>query len=112
MLGDPNDPETTLGPVISARSAGVIRSHVADAVAKGAKALVPSEPFAKWDKKDSTYVAPQVIVDADHSMKVMTEETFGPVVAVAKVRPRLHARSSRTEDLRRRSGRTKKRCGS
>ncbi|BGP12986.1 hypothetical protein JCM10213_006624 [Rhodosporidiobolus nylandii] len=84
-LGDPNDNETTLGPVISLRSAATIREHVAEAVSKGAKALIPEAHFP-LAKKETTYVAPQVLVDVNHGMKVMSEETFGPVVGVMKVK--------------------------
>lgn len=56
-----------------------------DTVSKGAKALISSEKFASVAKEGSTYVAPQVLVDVNHSMRVMMDETFGPVVGVMKV---------------------------
>jgi NAD-dependent aldehyde dehydrogenases len=52
---------------------------------KGARALIDTKAFAK-DSAGSTYVAPQVLVDVDHGMKVMMEETFGPVVGIMKVK--------------------------
>ncbi|KAG6837465.1 hypothetical protein H0H93_009008 [Arthromyces matolae] len=83
-LGDPTDPSTNLGPVVSLASATRIRKQVEDAVAAGAKALVPEELFP-IAKPGTTYVAPQVLVDVDHSMDVMKEESFGPVIGIMKV---------------------------
>ncbi|KAK7018963.1 aldehyde dehydrogenase [Favolaschia claudopus] len=83
-LGDPNQPETNLGPVVSLASAQRIRKQVADAVAAGAKTLIPEELFA-MAKQDTCYVAPQVLVDVNHTMDIMMEETFGPVVGIQKV---------------------------
>ena len=52
---------------------------------KGAKALIDTKAFAR-DRDGSTYVAPQALVNVDHSMKVMMEETFGPVAGIMKVK--------------------------
>ncbi|ETW87357.1 hypothetical protein HETIRDRAFT_437877 [Heterobasidion irregulare TC 32-1] len=86
-LGDPTKPEITLGPVVSLASAERIRKQIADAVKAGAKALIPEELFStpEFDVAGTTYVVPQVLVDVDHSMEVMMEETFGPVVGIQKV---------------------------
>jgi acyl-CoA reductase-like NAD-dependent aldehyde dehydrogenase len=81
-LGNPFDPATTLGPMAHARFAAVVRDHVAEALAKGAKALIDPADFPQ---DGGAYVMPQVLVNVDHSMKVMTEETFGPVVGIMKV---------------------------
>ncbi|KAH7908684.1 Aldehyde/histidinol dehydrogenase [Hygrophoropsis aurantiaca] len=83
-LGDPTKPETNLGPVVSIASAQRIRKQIADAVKSGAKALVPEDLFP-IAQADNAYVAPQVLVDVNHSMDVMMEETFGPVVGIQKV---------------------------
>ncbi|PCH34727.1 NAD-aldehyde dehydrogenase [Wolfiporia cocos MD-104 SS10] len=83
-LGDPTQPGTNLGPVVSLASAERIRKQVADAVKAGARALVPEGLFAAA-QPGTTYVAPQVLVDVDHTMDVMTEETFGPVIGIMKV---------------------------
>jgi acyl-CoA reductase-like NAD-dependent aldehyde dehydrogenase len=85
VLGDPLDEKTTLGPMAQKRLAATVREHIAEAVGKGAKALIDPKSFAK-DVKDSTYLAPQVLVNVDHSMKVMMEETFGPVSGIMKVK--------------------------
>ncbi|WP_377289828.1 aldehyde dehydrogenase family protein [Rhizobium sp. SG2393] len=83
-LGNPLEQETTLGPMAHKRFAAVVRQQVADAVAKGAKALVDPKLFPADD--GGAYVAPQVLVDVDHSMDFMTEETFGPAVGIMKVK--------------------------
>ncbi len=83
-LGNPLEQETSLGPMAHKRFAAEVRAQTAEAVAKGAKALVDPKLFPQDD--GGAYLAPQVLVDVDHSMKVMTEESFGPVVGIMKVR--------------------------
>jgi acyl-CoA reductase-like NAD-dependent aldehyde dehydrogenase len=85
VLGDPLDQATTLGPMAQPRLAATVRDHIGEAMHKGARALIDTKTFAK-DKDGSTYVAPQVLVDVDHAMKVMMDETFGPVVGIMKVK--------------------------
>ncbi|WP_320194687.1 aldehyde dehydrogenase family protein [Agrobacterium rosae] len=84
-LGNPLEQETSLGPMANKRFAKVVRQQVADAVSKGAKALVDPKLFAA-DDGESAYVAPQILIDVDHSMEFMTEETFGPAVGIMKVK--------------------------
>ncbi|KAI0808053.1 succinate semialdehyde dehydrogenase [Fomes fomentarius] len=83
-LGDPTEPEYNLGPVCSVASAERIRKQVAAAVAAGAKALIPEDLFPAA-QSGTAFVAPQVLVDVDHTMEVMKEETFGPVIGIQKV---------------------------
>jgi acyl-CoA reductase-like NAD-dependent aldehyde dehydrogenase len=83
-LGNPLEAETTLGPMAHARFAKTVREQVADAVAKGAKALVDPKLFPQDD--GGAYLMPQVLVDVDHSMEFMREETFGPAVGIMKVK--------------------------
>ena len=83
-LGNPLDPETTLGPVVRAGAAELVRAHVREAVALGARALIDPKRFAA-DAPGTPYLAPQVLVDVDHGMRVMNEESFGPVVGIMKV---------------------------
>ena len=85
LLGDPLDQATTLGPMAQPRLAATVRDHIGEAVAKGARALIDRKTFAR-DRDGSTYVAPQALVDVDHSMKVMMDETFGPVAGIMKVK--------------------------
>jgi acyl-CoA reductase-like NAD-dependent aldehyde dehydrogenase len=84
VLCDPLDPSTTLGPMVRTSAADFVREQVSEAVDKGARALVDASRFPAADGR-SPYVAPQVLVDVDHGMRVMTEETFGPVVGVMPV---------------------------
>jgi acyl-CoA reductase-like NAD-dependent aldehyde dehydrogenase len=67
---------------------GTISEQVADAVQKGARVLTGGETRqpAGGDGHGGRFYEPTLIVDVDHSMKVMTEETFGPVLPVMKVR--------------------------
>jgi acyl-CoA reductase-like NAD-dependent aldehyde dehydrogenase len=67
------------------RLAATVRDHIAEAIGKGARALIDTRTF-KRDAVGSTYVAPQVLVDVNHGMKVMMDETFGPVVGIMKVK--------------------------
>jgi len=83
-LGNPLDKGTTLGPMVRAQAAELVRAHVRDAVDKGAQALIDPKSFPA-DKDGTPYVAPQVLIDVDHRMQVMTEETFGPVVGIMAV---------------------------
>ena len=84
-LGNPLDPETTLGPVAKRSGADLVRKHILDAVKAGARALIDTSLFPAA-KEDTNYLAPQVLVDVDHSMDVMYEESFGPVVGIMKVK--------------------------
>ena len=84
VLGDPLDPAVTLGPMVRSAAADFVRGQIADAVKAGAKALIDPKAF-KADKAGTPYLAPQVLVNVDHSMRVMTEESFGPVIGIMKV---------------------------
>jgi acyl-CoA reductase-like NAD-dependent aldehyde dehydrogenase len=85
VLADPLDSATTLGPMAATRFADVVRGQTSAAVAKGAKALISLENFTR-SKDGSPWLQPQVLVDVDHSMAVMTEESFGPVVGIMRVK--------------------------
>ena len=82
-LGNPLDQETTLGPMAHKRFAAVVRQQIEEAVAAGAKALIDPALFPADD--GGAYLAPQVLVNVDHAMSVMREESFGPVVGIMKV---------------------------
>ncbi len=83
-LGNPFDAETTLGPMANKRFAAVVRGQVAEAIAAGAKPLIDAALFPADD--GGAYLAPQILVNVDHSMRVMMEESFGPVVGIMKVK--------------------------
>jgi len=84
-LGDPTDPEVDLGPMVRAEAAALVREQTAQALARGARALVDARSFPA-DAPGTPYLAPQVLVGVDHSMRVMSEESFGPVVGIQRVR--------------------------
>ncbi|MCA3513797.1 MAG: aldehyde dehydrogenase family protein [Rhodobacter sp.] len=79
-LGNPFDASTTLGPMANRRFAATVRAQTAEAVAAGAKALI--DPKAHPADDGGAYLAPQILVNVDHSMRVMREESFGPVVGI------------------------------
>lgn len=83
-LGDPRLPDTTLGPLVRTAAADCVRQQIADAIAKGARALIDPKLFPA-DREGTPYLAPQVLVNVDHSMLVMREETFGPAVGIMPV---------------------------
>ena len=83
-LGNPFDPETTLGPVVRTGAADAVRAQVSDATAKGARTLIDDARFPVG-QDGNAYLGPQVLVDVDHSMELMTEETFGPAVGIMRV---------------------------
>ncbi|MBE0555565.1 MAG: aldehyde dehydrogenase family protein [Rhodobacteraceae bacterium] len=83
-LGNPFDAASTLGPMANKRFAKVVRDQIAEAIAAGAKPLIDPALFPADD--GGAYLAPQVLVNVDHSMRVMTEESFGPVVGIMKVK--------------------------
>ncbi|MFU8887848.1 MAG: aldehyde dehydrogenase family protein [Trueperaceae bacterium] len=84
VLGDPRDPGTTIGPMARAAGAELARAHVAQAVAAGARTLLrPSD--VPGGREGTAYLAPQALVDVTPDMRVMREETFGPVVGIVAV---------------------------
>ncbi|PRH84356.1 aldehyde dehydrogenase [Labrys okinawensis] len=85
VLGNPLDEATTLGPMANLRFADWVRKQTAEALAKGAKAHIDTAKFAA-DAAGTAYLAPQVLTNVDHSMSVMMEESFGPVVGIMKVK--------------------------
>ena len=89
-LGDPRQPSTTLGPVVRKRNAEAIQAQIDAAVASGARMLVDSSEFEEA-RRGLPYMAPAVLVDVDHSMAIMTEETFGPTVGIMSASSDDHA---------------------
>jgi acyl-CoA reductase-like NAD-dependent aldehyde dehydrogenase len=84
-LGDPLDPETSLGPMAGERGADQVRGQVRQAIGAGAVAHIPSQLFPA-DGGRGPYLMPQVLTGVDHSMALMREETFGPAVGIMPVR--------------------------
>ncbi|WP_045115448.1 aldehyde dehydrogenase family protein [Plesiocystis pacifica] len=83
-LGNPLAAGTTLGPVVNADAAARVRAQVEAAVAAGATDLLAAHDFAVPDASPC-YLAPAMLVDVDHTMAVMREETFGPAIGIMKV---------------------------
>lgn len=81
-LGNPLDPETTLGPMANIRFAREVRAQVTEAIAQGATAHIPQ---MEADDGTGCYVTPQILTDVTHDMRVMRDETFGPVVGIMPV---------------------------
>jgi len=83
-LGNPLSPDTSLGPMVRTSAAEFVRDQVREAVQQGARPLIDPGDFPEA-REGTPYVAPQVLIDVDHSMRVMTEETFGPVAGIMPV---------------------------
>lgn len=81
VLGNPLDQATTLGPMVRTAAAEFVRAQIAEAVSMGA-AVHLSEPA---DSPGTPYLAPQILTNVDHRMRIMTEETFGPAVGIMRV---------------------------
>jgi acyl-CoA reductase-like NAD-dependent aldehyde dehydrogenase len=83
-LGNPLEQETTLGPMANARFAAEVRAQVSEALAAGATPMIDPALFPADD--GGTYLAPQILTNVTHEMRVMRDESFGPVVGIMKVR--------------------------
>ncbi len=83
-LGDPLSHDTTLGPMANVRFAAEVRAQVADAVAAGATTHIDAALFPQDD--GGAYLAPQILTDVRHDMRIMRDETFGPAVGIMKVK--------------------------
>jgi acyl-CoA reductase-like NAD-dependent aldehyde dehydrogenase len=84
QLGNPLEADTTLGPMVRATAAEFVRAQTSEAVKQGAQALIDPRQFPA-ERPGSAYLMPQVLVNVDHRMRVMTEESFGPVVGIMRV---------------------------
>ena len=80
-LGNPMDEATTIGPMANVRFANEVRAQIAEALEAGATAQI--ETFAEDD--GGAYLTPQILTDVTHDMRVMQDESFGPVVGIMKV---------------------------
>jgi acyl-CoA reductase-like NAD-dependent aldehyde dehydrogenase len=82
VVGDPLDDRTYIGPLARrAAQISALESQVADARARGARVLTGGHRL----DRPGHFFAPTVLVDVDHSMLVMREETFGPLIGIARV---------------------------
>jgi acyl-CoA reductase-like NAD-dependent aldehyde dehydrogenase len=80
-LGNPMDPETTMGPMANVRFATEVRAQTAEAVADGAVAHIDTMP----GDDGAAYLSPQILTNVTHDMRVMRDESFGPVVGIMSV---------------------------
>lgn len=80
-IGDPNKQETFIGPLTRVQQLSVLNDQVADAVKKGAVIMTGGSPI----EGNGNYYLPTVLVNCDHSMKVMRDESFGPIIGIQKV---------------------------
>ena len=106
-LGNPLDNSKNLGPMVKASAANFVRKQIAQAgrhsfllfnilggrlqpphfpllVEKGAVPLIDTSLFPE-DRVGTPYMAPQVLVNVNHTMDVMMDESFGPVIGIMKV---------------------------
>ncbi len=84
-LNNPLNVDTTLGPMVRTTAATFVQHQIEEAISQGATSLIDPISF-KNHRIGSPYMAPQVLVDVNHKMKVMTEESFGPVVGIMPVK--------------------------
>jgi acyl-CoA reductase-like NAD-dependent aldehyde dehydrogenase len=80
-IGDPLDESTYIGAITRKPQLGVLKRQVTDAKKKGAKVLLGGDVL----KRKGNWFAPTVLADVDHSMDVMREETFGPIIGIQAV---------------------------
>ena len=80
-IGDPAAETTYIGPITRAPQVDVLERQVADAVSKGAKAVVGGARI----QQPGNWFSPAVLTDVDHSMELMREESFGPIIGIQKV---------------------------
>ena len=84
VLGNPLEASTTLGPMVRVSAAESVRAQIASAIDAGARQLVDIAAFT-LDGPGRAYLAPHILVDVDHRMEVMSEESFGAVVGIMRV---------------------------
>jgi acyl-CoA reductase-like NAD-dependent aldehyde dehydrogenase len=78
-VGDPLDPDIDVGPMTTKDQRETVEDHIADARTKGAHVLCGGE---RLEGSPGYFLTPAVVSGVDHSMKIMTEETFGPVLPI------------------------------
>ncbi|MFI9274501.1 aldehyde dehydrogenase family protein [Kitasatospora sp. NPDC052896] len=88
--GDPADPQTRLGPVVSAKQRERVRGYLRSAVEQGAR-IVVGGPEAPAGRSLGYYVRPTVLADVTPEMTVAQEEIFGPVLSILAYHDEEHA---------------------
>jgi acyl-CoA reductase-like NAD-dependent aldehyde dehydrogenase len=82
-VGEPTDESTYIGPLTRAQQVKVLQMQVADALAKGATLLLGGHAIS--DRPGGHWFEPTVLVNVNHDMAVMREESFGPIIGIQKV---------------------------
>ncbi len=85
ILGNPLEATTTIGPMVRSTSKNFVQNHIDLAIREGAKALLPNSNNSLVSEA-SAYLFPQVLINVNHEMEVMKEETFGPIVGIMPVK--------------------------
>ena len=81
-LGNPLDQKTTIGPMANVRFANEVRGQIAEALKMGAVAHIAAMP----GDDGAAYLTPQILTNVSHEMRVMHDESFGPVVGIMPVK--------------------------
>lgn len=89
-VGDPSDPETQMGPLVSARQQARVREYIAEGQREGAR-LVTGGSDLPVGVDRGWYVRPTLFADAHNDMRIAQEEIFGPVLTVIPYRDEDHA---------------------
>ncbi len=79
-VGDCNDEAATVGPMVMREQKDHVVAQIQDAITKGAKVILGNEPM------DGNFISPTILDNCNHSMDIMTVETFGPVICIATVK--------------------------
>ncbi len=85
VLGNPLNESITLGPMAKLSGAKWVKSHIDQAISAGAKALIDWRQF-KGQELGPQYIPPQVLVNVNHKMDVMMNESFGPILGIMSVK--------------------------
>jgi acyl-CoA reductase-like NAD-dependent aldehyde dehydrogenase len=85
VLGNPFEDNVTLGPMVRPSAAKFAQNQIDNAIKHGAKTWIDTKMFSAH-KSGTAYFAPQVLTNVNHSMEVMTEETFAPVIGIMSVK--------------------------
>jgi acyl-CoA reductase-like NAD-dependent aldehyde dehydrogenase len=80
-LGNPLSPDTDIGPMANIRFSREVRDQIDEALAAGARAHITPKP----EDDGGAYLTPQILTEVTHDMRVMRDESFGPVVGIMKV---------------------------
>ena len=81
VVGDPEDPNTYIGPLARPAQLAVLEAQIADALAKGARVLIGGKRLPRT----GPYFAPTVLTDVTNQMSVMRDESFGPIIGIQSV---------------------------